>query len=62
MDLNAARTTAKEVIEAYRDAYPCIAGDFIDGTKFDCLSKEDCTPMTKGFIDMVKDMFDDKKK
>jgi len=29
--------------------------------EFDCLSKEECTPITKGFFDKVKELFADKK-
>jgi molecular chaperone DnaJ len=30
--------------------------------EFDCLSKEECTPITKGFFDKVKELFGDKAK
>ena len=30
--------------------------------EFDCLSKEDCTPLTKGFFDKVKEIFGDPAK
>ena len=30
--------------------------------EFDCLSKEECSPITKGFFDKVKEIFGDKAK